>query len=359
MLPGRPPRGAAGGAQLDDARALRHPGRLAPRRLGRGPRGRRRSARVLGASKPRAVPVGSAEREAPWARSLLIVVGLMLGTAIIAAALTTGDTMSHTIRQAAVKGLGEADLVIAARGATQDLQGELGQATGVGYFDESVVEQVEGAVAGRDLVDGVTGVVIEQVAVQAPRQRQSEPSVVVVAPDPARMDGFAAIEVLTGGQSPRGARAGRALPERRGRRGAPGTAGDEVLVYAANRDPFTMRVREVVEFDGTVTADAALIMSLAEAQRGSATRTRSTRCSSRTAAGRSRRALGRGGRRAPRRAVGSAGRGLDDEAGHPRGRRRGRQRLHGVLHHLRDLLDRRRDPADLPDLRHARRGAAR
>jgi len=32
-------------------------------------------------------------------RAALIVTGLMLATAIIAAALTTGDTMRHTIRQ--------------------------------------------------------------------------------------------------------------------------------------------------------------------------------------------------------------------------------------------------------------------
>lgn len=201
------------------------------------------------------------------ARSLLIVVGLMLGTAIIAAALTTGDTMSHTIRQAAVKGLGEADLVVAARGATQDIQGELGQATGVGYFDESVVERVEGAVARRDLVDGVTGVIVEQVAVQAPRQRQSEPSVVVVAPDPARMEGFSPIELPDGsttslealepGELFLNAKAGEELRAR---------AGDEVLVYAGGQEPLSMRVREVVEYDGTVTADAALLMSLAEAQ---------------------------------------------------------------------------------------------
>jgi putative ABC transport system permease protein len=81
------------------------------------------------------------------------------------------------------------------------------------------------------------------------------------------MDGFAAIEGPDGRTIPLGAlepgelflnaEAGEELQAR---------AGDEVLVYAANRNPFTMRVREVVEFDGTVTADAALIMSLAEAQ---------------------------------------------------------------------------------------------
>ena len=39
-------------------------------------------------------------------RTALIVAGLMLGTTIIAAALATGDTMSHTVRSAAVASLG-------------------------------------------------------------------------------------------------------------------------------------------------------------------------------------------------------------------------------------------------------------
>ena len=39
------------------------------------------------------------------ARSALIVVGLMLGTTIIATALATGDTMSHSIRATATRQL--------------------------------------------------------------------------------------------------------------------------------------------------------------------------------------------------------------------------------------------------------------
>src|SRR5687768_11564466 len=126
-------------------------------------------------------------------RSALIVVGLMLGTTIVAAALTTGDTMAHTIRTTAVATLGATDETIAPRGAVDDIPGELGAATGTGWMDESVVVDVERAAEGSDLVDGVTGAIVEQVAVQAPSQRQNEPSVVVFASDPARMDGFSPI----------------------------------------------------------------------------------------------------------------------------------------------------------------------
>src|SRR5690348_4422370 len=49
-------------------------------------------------------------------RTALIVVGLMLGTTIISAALATGDTMSHTIRSSATTALGATDEVVGAKG---------------------------------------------------------------------------------------------------------------------------------------------------------------------------------------------------------------------------------------------------
>ena len=63
-------------------------------------------------------------------RSALIVVGLMLGTAIIAAALVTGDTMNNTVRATAIEALGETDETIAPKGAVDDIPGALGAATG-------------------------------------------------------------------------------------------------------------------------------------------------------------------------------------------------------------------------------------
>src|SRR3990170_5738426 len=73
-------------------------------------------------------------------RSVLIVVGLMLGTTIIAAALTTGDTMNHTVRATAVDALGETDETIAARGAVDDIPGALGAATGTGWLAPGTVD---------------------------------------------------------------------------------------------------------------------------------------------------------------------------------------------------------------------------
>ena len=200
-------------------------------------------------------------------RSALIVVGLMLGTTIIAAALTTGDTMSHTIRTTAVATLGATDETIAPKGAVDDIPGALGAASGTRWLPELTVAQVEAAANDSDLVDGVTGAIIEQVAVQAPAQGQQEPSVVLFAADPARMDGFSPI------RGPRGAalsladlRPGEIYLNRRAARDLRVEGGDRVIVFAET-ERVRMRVRDVVRFDGAGTADAALLMSLEHAQR--------------------------------------------------------------------------------------------
>ncbi|HEY7148248.1 MAG TPA: FtsX-like permease family protein [Gaiellaceae bacterium] len=201
------------------------------------------------------------------ARSALIVVGLMLGTTIIAAALATGDTMTHTIRATTTQALGETDEIVAAKGAADDISGELGAASGTGYFDQRVVADVERALAGKSLTDGVMGAIVEDVAVQAPLQRQTEPSVTLFAPDPAAMGSFAPIrrvdggtvslDELSGNQAYLNKKAADALHVR---------TGDPLIVYVGGK-PVRMRIRDVVRFKGATTADTAMLLPLREAQR--------------------------------------------------------------------------------------------
>lgn len=199
-------------------------------------------------------------------RTALIVVGLMLGTTIVAAALTTGDTMSHSIRVTAVEALGETDETVAARGALDEIPGALGSATGTGWLDESAVARVEGAVAGSGLVDGVTGAIVEEVAVQAPERRQGEPSVTLFAADPARMSGFSAIVGSRGEARSLGDLApGEVYANEEAADELLVGAGDPVVVYGAG-EPWSARVRDVVRFEGAGTAGPALLAPLAAAQ---------------------------------------------------------------------------------------------
>jgi len=200
------------------------------------------------------------------ARSALIVVGLMLGTTIIAAALATGDTMSHTIRSTATRQLGETDEVVSAKGAAEDIPGELGQATGTGYFDQATVAKVKAALAGSSLVDGVAGAIIEEVALQAPVQRQTEPSVTLFAPDPSQLSGFAAIHAGGGTASLTDLGPREVYLNRKGADALHVQSGSPLLVYAGT-ERVRVTIRDVVRFDGAGTADSALLLPLGAAQR--------------------------------------------------------------------------------------------
>jgi putative ABC transport system permease protein len=199
-------------------------------------------------------------------RSGLIVLGLMLGTTIIAAALTAGDTMSHTIRQTAVAALGETDVVVSARGAGEDIPGELGAATGTGFFAASAAREVAAVLEPTGLVDGVAPAIVEQVAVRSPLQRQNESGVNLFGADPARMAGFGRIET-DGGRTATLAelRPGEVFVNRKAARELRVAAGDPIRIFAG-RSPVTARVRAVVDFEGAGTADAAVLTSLAGAQ---------------------------------------------------------------------------------------------
>ena len=221
---------------------------------------------ILALRNPILVRLGIRNAGRRRGRTALIVLGLMLGTTIVAAALTTGDTMSHTIRQTAVEALGETDVVVSAKGATADIPGELGAATGTGYFDQKVAEQIRAALEPTELVDGVVPAIVEEVALQAPAQRQNEPGVNLFAPDPAQMNGFGVIERVGGGTvSLADLRPGEVFLSRKAADDLGVAAGARILIFAGG-PPAPVRVRDVVDYKGAGTADAALLLPLARAQ---------------------------------------------------------------------------------------------
>jgi putative ABC transport system permease protein len=200
------------------------------------------------------------------ARSALIVAGLMLGTAIIAAALATGDTMSHTIRSSVLTSLGRTDELISVKGT--DVESiAIGDAPQTVYFPERVYGTVRDAVADSPLVDGVAPAIVEAVAVQDATTRQNEPRVTLFASDAeALAAGFG--EIRAGGDALSLAElgAGEVYLNADAADELGASAGDRLRVLAGERVA-AVRVRAVVEFDGAGTADAAVLAPLATAQR--------------------------------------------------------------------------------------------
>jgi putative ABC transport system permease protein len=199
-------------------------------------------------------------------RAALIVIGLMLATTIISAALGTGDTIAMTMRTEVITSLGNIDEVVSAQ-EEGDIE-VTGESSQPAYFDEDLFQDVQAAVADDPNVDGVMPVIWESAGVQNRTARQTEPRVGVFAPDPAFMDGFGTAHDVAGGTvtmaelsadeiylNPKAADELLAEP------------GHQLTIYgpagAAN-----VTVRAIVDYEGagTTSSEPGLMMPLARAQ---------------------------------------------------------------------------------------------
>ena len=199
------------------------------------------------------------------ARSALIVTGLMLGTAIIAAALATGDTMSTTIRSSAVKALGSTDEVVAAKGLEAALTAQ-SAGTSTRYFPQRYADRIAKGVAGTGLVDGVAPTIVEDIAVQDLASRQTEPRVTLFASDPSRLQGFG--DIRSGGKvlSLAALRPGEIYLNEKAASELGARVGDSLRVYAG-RSSEVDRVKAIVSYKGGATDGDGLLMPLGHAQR--------------------------------------------------------------------------------------------
>ncbi|MGZ6996031.1 MAG: ABC transporter permease [Acidimicrobiia bacterium] len=199
-------------------------------------------------------------------RSALIVVGLMLATAIIAAALGTGDTMGRAVRSSVLRTLGNSDEWVTVKGAKPDLVGAAGGSTGVEPFDQRIVGRVEQTLRATTLTDGVTPAIIRPVAAQDLTSRQTEPRVTIFAPDPERMAGFGTITGADG-RSVRLASlpSGSVLLNTTAADALGAKRGHTIGVLGAS-GPVLLRVADVVSYRGAGTPKSAMLMPLPAAQ---------------------------------------------------------------------------------------------
>src|SRR5262245_34625922 len=120
------------------------------------------------------------------AQTTLIVVGLMLSTLIVAAALGTGDTIDYSATSATYDLLGRVDEVVV---YSQGPDGQAATALST-KIDAGALTTVEQAVRGDPAVDGVMPMLFEIVPAVNLSQRQSEPNVTLAGLDPTRLDTF-------------------------------------------------------------------------------------------------------------------------------------------------------------------------
>ena len=129
------------------------------------------------------------------AQTVLIMVGLMLSTLIIAASLTTGDTIDYSIKRASYEGLAEVDESIAFVGNT----GAEGQISINNIpIPASIADDLEAALADEPNVEGVMPVLSVAVPVVNTDAQLSEPSAILSGVDPGRMDDFGGFSTPNG-----------------------------------------------------------------------------------------------------------------------------------------------------------------
>ena len=128
------------------------------------------------------------------ARSALIVVGLMLATAIIASAFTTGDSITFSIKRNATDSLRNLDELIRV-----DSDSEVWEGKAVpDEFPESVFREVAPLLDADPDIDGALPVIAEPVSVVNVRGRQFEVNALLVGADPTRASVFEALTDIEG-----------------------------------------------------------------------------------------------------------------------------------------------------------------
>ena len=129
------------------------------------------------------------------ARGILIVVGLMLATAIISSAFTTGDSVTFSIKRNATEELRSLDELIRV-----DEDSEVWQGRPLpDEFSEDVFEVVGPMLeAATDLIDGVLPALWESTAVINLRSQQFEVEALFAGLDPQRAPGFDTLKDLQG-----------------------------------------------------------------------------------------------------------------------------------------------------------------
>src|SRR3954471_1236851 len=108
------------------------------------------------------------------AQTILIVVGLMLSTLIISAALGTGDTVDYSLTKDVYDNYGNVDTLV-----VQSQQFDAPYIDRTTKIDAGALAVVEAALAGNENVDGIMPLLDEHVPVQNLTENQAEPDMVV------------------------------------------------------------------------------------------------------------------------------------------------------------------------------------
>jgi putative ABC transport system permease protein len=134
------------------------------------------------------------------AQSTLIVLGLMLSTVIISAALATGDTVNYSITNDAFTKLGHVDEIVQVRENRSAPSLTTEQVLPAGLVSQGAIETIVGEFHGSDIVDGVLPGLRFPAPVKNEADGHAAPQVVIIGLEAGKMAGFEDDVVLTNGK---------------------------------------------------------------------------------------------------------------------------------------------------------------
>ena len=137
--------------------------------------------------------------------------------------------------------------------------------TVVEYFDEARLTDLRPAADASGLVRGITPAIIETVAIQDTTSRQTEANMGLFATDPASMSPFGPISGKSGAVTLADLGPDEAYINTRAADKLGAKVGDELRLYAG-AGLSTMRVKDIVRYNGAGTPDAAVLLPLSAAQ---------------------------------------------------------------------------------------------
>ncbi len=117
--------------------------------------------------------------------TLIMTIGLMIGTAIIAASLTIGDTMNNMVDSVVVDGMGEVDLIVV----------DLTSDTTKNYLPYDNYTQLKTEIMTIPNVEGVSGEFSDGLPVLSIQNRQSEPTMRIMGVNGPELDVFGGVKV--------------------------------------------------------------------------------------------------------------------------------------------------------------------
>ena len=210
------------------------------------------------------------------AQTVLIVVGIMLSSVIMATAFGIGDSINFSIRTEAVKNLGPVDeIIFSARTSPADSPGDnpsfaetgFQQILIIPYFPESMFQQLRAELAGLDAVDGLTPGIGETLPVINSRTLLSEGHARVVGVDSGSLDGFGLFRSTSGDAvSLEELEWNEAYINDKAAEELDAVPGDELSLVMAGLNDAVFRVKGVVDRGGLAGDASTVIIPLRRAQ---------------------------------------------------------------------------------------------